>query len=223
MKIAVGLLFLLAAGFVPAAGAQPRESIEGIHYQSLAKPVATQTDADHIEVRDIFWYGCPQCASLEPMLTTWRDSVVGDLVFARSPAVWNDLMALHARIFYTARLLKVEDRIHRAAFTAIQQLGNPLRNEQQIKEFFIANGVGAQEFDQAWNADEVVQNVRTARARTTDYGVDKLPAVIVNGRYRVTHNAKVFDHIELNIAFNQVIRKLREERRTDFGTASTAK
>jgi thiol:disulfide interchange protein DsbA len=137
-------------------------------------------------------------------------------VFARMPAVWNDLMALHARIFYAGRALKIEDRINQAAFRAIQQQQNPLRNEEQIKAFFISNGVSAEQFEQAWNAEEVTTAVQQARLRTADYGIDKLPTVVLNGRYKVTHNAKVFNHIELNIIVNNVIRNLREERRSDF-------
>jgi len=38
----------------------------------------------------------------------------------------------------------------------------------------------------------------------------------LNGRYIVTHNEKVFNHIELNIAVNLVVRRLRDERRSDF-------
>ena len=40
--------------------------------------------------------------------------------------------------------------------------------------------------------------------------------MIVGGRYRVVENAEVFNHIELNIAVNNVIHRLREERRSDF-------
>ena len=91
---------------------------------------------------------------------------------------------------------------------------NPLRNEEQIQAFFEANGVAADAFNTAWNAEAVTAAVEQARQRTADYGVDKLPAMILNGRYKLVHNAKVFNHVELNIAVNNVIRKLREERRS---------
>ena len=51
---------------------------------------------------------------------------------------------------------------------------------------------------------------------TADYSIDKLPSVIVNGRYKLVHNAKVFNHVELNLAINNLIRTLRDERRSDF-------
>jgi thiol:disulfide interchange protein DsbA len=150
------------------------------------------------------------------MMTEWRDHVTGDLVFVRTPAVWNDLMALHARIFYTGRELNIEDRINQAAFRALHEEQNPLRNEDQVQAFFVANGVDAAAFEAAWNAEAVSAAVQQATLRTSDYGIDKLPTMILNGRYKVVHNAKVFNHVELNIAVNNVIFKLRDERRSDF-------
>lgn len=216
MQIVKPAIFLLLTCFAFAANAQPRESIEGVHYQALATPVPTVTDEDHIEVRDIFWYGCPECSTLEPLMTEWRGGVTGDLVFVRMPAIWNDLMALHARIFFTGRAVNAEDRIHKAAFRAIHEQNNPLRNVEQVKDFFVANGITAEAFETAWNSEEVNAAVDEAKLRTGDYAIDKLPAVIVGGRYKVLHNAKVFNHVEFNIAFNNVIYKMRVERRPDF-------
>lgn len=209
------LLVLLALAAVPAT-AQPRETVEGIHYVALPKPVPTDAAEDKIEVREVFWYGCQECSTLEPILTQWRNGVTGDLVFARMPAVWNELMALHARIYYTGVELKAEDRINQAAYRAIHEQQNPLRNETQIKAFFIANGINAEAFDTAWNAEKVTAAVQQAGLRTADYGVDKVPSMILNGRYRITENARVFNHVELNIIVNNVIRNLRDERRSDF-------
>lgn len=215
-KTGRSVFLLLLTCFTLAVQAQPRESIEGVHYQPLAKTVPTETPEDVIEVREVFWYGCPECATLEPITTDYRDGVRGDVKMIRMPAVWNDLMALHARLYYTAVAVNHEDQIHQAAFRAINENDNPLRTEDQIRALFAANGVKEADFSAAWNADEVSAQVQQARLRTTDYGIDKLPSMIVNGRFKVTENAEVFNHIELNIAVNNVIRRLRDERRSDF-------
>lgn len=215
--LSVALATLALAAVSKTAIAQPRETVEGVHYHRLAKTVPTDSGAeDKIEVRDIFWYGCQECSTLEPIMTQWRDGTTGDLEFVRMPAVWNDLMALHARLYYTGIAVKAEDRINEAAFRAVQEQQNPLRNEEQIKAFFAANGVKAEDFDTAWNSAEVAAAVQKARERTADYGLDKLPAIVLAGRYKVTENAKVFNHVELNLAVNGVIFNLRSERRSDF-------
>lgn len=223
MRLLSRFVLLLLACTSLTAFAQPREAIEGVHYFALPKLVPTDNGAaDKIEVREVFWYGCQECSTFEPMMTDWRDYVTGDLVFVRMPAVWNDLMALHARIYYTGKELDIEDRINHGAFRAIHEEQNPLRNEEQVKAFFLANGVMAEAFDTAWNSEAVTTAVNMAKTRTADYGIDALPTMVLNGRYKIVHNAKVFNHVELNIAVNNVIRNLREERRTDFQAAPAA-
>lgn len=217
MSLLSRCLFLLLSCLALSATAQPRESVEGVHYFALQEPVPTDNGAeDKIELREVFWYGCKECSTLEPMMTDWRDGTTGDLVFVRMPAVLNELMSLHARIYYTGRELKIEDRINQAAYRAIQEEQNPLRNEEQIQAFFEANGVKADAFAAAWNSEAVSAAVQMATQRTKDYAIDKLPSMIVNGRYKLTHNAKLFNHVELNIGVNNVIRKLREERRANI-------
>jgi thiol:disulfide interchange protein DsbA len=207
-------LFLLLSCLALNAVAQPRDSVEGEHYFALPVPVPPDNPADDkIELREVFWYGCKECSTLEPMLSAWRDGTTGDLEFVRMPAVLNELMGLHARIYYTGRELKIEDRINQAAYHAIQEEQNPLRNEEQVRAFFEANGVQAEAFAAAWNSEAVNEAVQGATQRTQDYAIDKLPSLIVNGRFKLTHNAKLFNHVELNIGANNVIRKLREERR----------
>lgn len=217
MQLTLRLLFpLLFIGCSLTATAQPRDSVEGVHYVALAKAVPTETEADKIETRELFWYGCHECMTLEPILSEWRDNLAGDLVFVRTPAVFNDLMALHARIYYTGIALKMGDRINEAAFRALQEQENPLRTEAQIKDFFVKNKVSAEAFTAAWNSDAVIKSVQQARERTVAYGITRLPSVIVNGRYQITLNAKVFSQSEMNIAINNVIRKLRKERRSNL-------
>jgi protein dithiol oxidoreductase (disulfide-forming) len=210
------LLLLLMSGYSLICAAQPRESVEGVHYQALEITVPTETDADRIEVREIFWSGCSECFTLEPIMSDWGEGVRGDLILFRMPAIWNEVMALHAKIYYTAIAVNDEDRIHRAAFHTIHEENNPLRTETQIRDFFMANNIDSETFNSAWNSEEVASALQQASVRTSDYGIDKLPSIIVNGRFKITHNEKVFNHIEMNIAVNLVVRHLRDERRSDF-------
>ena len=210
------LLLLIISGYSLITMAQPRESVEGIHYQALETPVPTETDADRIEVREIFWYGCAECFTLEPIMSDWGEGVRGDLLLSRTPAIWNEVMALHAKIYYTAIAVKAEDTIHRAAFQAVHEENNPLRTETQIRDFFMANNVDSETFNSAWNSEEVASALQQASVRTSDYGINKLPSIIVNGRFKITHNEKIFNHIEMNIAVNLLVRRLRDERRSDF-------
>lgn len=208
-------LLLLALVLAPRLWAQPRELVAGEHYQIIDEPVATSVGPGFIEVSDMFWYGCPECAKFAPMMTYWGDGIAGDLSLRRRPAIWNDIMATHARLYFAAEELEIAPRVHAEAFRQIHELGNPLANEQQIQQLFADMGIELERFQQAWNAETVVAAVASAREITAQAGVDRVPALLVNGQYRVTRNQAVPALEEMVITTNLLIREIRSTRRDD--------
>ncbi len=192
MKALSKTLFALVLLFSGAAlvSAQPALYIEGTHYETIAEPVRT-ADPNKIEVTEVFWYGCPHCYAFEPLLDSWVDKIPSDVVFVRSPGMWNDMMKTHSQIYYAAVELDVFDKIHSVAFNEIHQKGNYLENQDQIRELFVAQGVAAADFDKAWGSFTVTSAVRQADTRMRAYGVRGVPNLIVNGKYRVSNNDAV--------------------------------
>ena len=78
----------------------------GVHYQVLSNPART-LNPNKIEVMEVFWYGCSHCYTFEPLLDKWQASLAGDVVFAKTPAIWRDFMKLHANVYYTAEQLSL--------------------------------------------------------------------------------------------------------------------
>ena len=216
-RITFGKAALLAMGMllVSALQAQPRPMVDGEHYFSITPAVATQANADTIEILDVFWYGCAVCMEFEPMMTYYGGEIRGDLTMRRMPAIWNPLMRTHAQLYYTAVQLELAERIHPAAFRYIQVEKQPLNNVDQIREFFASAGTSAEDFDTAWNSEEVRTAVAKAEQDTGAAGIDRLPSLVVNGRYRVVRNEGVPELTEVIITTNQLIRLLRDERRLD--------
>lgn len=203
-------------GLSADAGAQPRELVEGVHYEVIDPPVAVvAAEPGQIEITELFWYGCPRCAELEPMMTSWGDYLRGDLTLTRSPAVWHETMRTHARLFYAAERLRVIRSVHAGVFEAISEHGNPLRSEEEIEQFFAAHGIDQETFRAAWNDPGVIDAVEEAAQRTQAYLAEKLPALIVDGRYRVSLSEAVPTLDEMMISVNLLIRQLRGIRRSD--------
>ncbi len=190
--VALVLLFSGAA----LVSAQPALYLEGTHYETIAEPVRT-VDPNKIEVTEIFWYGCPHCYAFEPLLDSWVVKIPSDVVFVRSPGMWNDLMKTHAQIYFAAMELGVIDKIHSQAFSAIHQQGNYLETQDAIRELFVAQGVAAADFDKAWGSFTVTSGVRQADTKMRDYGVRGVPNLIVNGKYRVTVNDSVTSQADM--------------------------
>lgn len=185
--------------FAAAAFAQPALYVEGTHYETLATPVRT-ADPNKIEVTEVFWYGCPHCYALEPLINPWHEKLPADVVFVRSPGMWNQLMEVHAQIYYAAEALGVLEKIHPVAFTEIHQKGNYLQTEAEVKALFVAQGVSAEDFDKTWKSFAVTSAVKKAGTRMRDYGVRGVPGLVINGKYRITGDASTTQADQLKIA-----------------------
>jgi len=181
----ISMLFGLALAFTGSVFAQPSLYVQGTHYQVLDAPVRT-VDPNKIEVVEVFWYGCSHCYAFEPLIESWEDAIPDDVVFVRSPGMWNQLMEVHAQIFYTAETLGVLDKIHGVAFSEIHQRGNYLQSEKEVQALFVAQGVAAADFEKAWKSFGVSSAVKKARTKMSDYGIRGVPNLVVNGKYRVT-------------------------------------
>ena len=148
-------------------------------------------------------------------MTYYGGEIRGDLVMRRMPAIWNAVMKTHARVYFTALELGIADKAHPAAFAYIQEQQLPLNNTEQAQAFFGTLDVSAADFSAAWESDKVEQALATAAADTTAAGIARLPALIVNGQYRVLRNEHVTELPELVVTVNQLIRTLRDQRRID--------
>lgn len=190
------IAFVLLFSGAALVSAQPALYIEGRHYETIAEPVRT-VDPNKIEVTEVFWYGCQHCYAFEPLLESWVAKIPSDVVFVRSPGMWNDMMKTHAQIYYTEMELGVFDKIHSLAFNEIHQKGNYLENQDQIRALFVAQGVEAADFDKAWGSFTVTSAVRQADTRMRDYGVRGVPNLVVNGKYRVTVNDAVASQADM--------------------------
>lgn len=208
----ISLILLLLAS---VSSAQPRAMEAGLHFAEIQPALSTASPADIIEIRDVFWYGCPVCREFEPMISYYGREIRGDLTLARMPAVWNPLMAVHARLYYTAVKLGIADTVHPAAFHYLQDpaKAQTLNNAAEVGAFLASFGVEEEAFSQAWEAPEVLEAVAQAQRDTQAAGIDSLPVLLLNGRYRVKRNAAVPELSEIIIITNQLIKTLRDERR----------
>jgi thiol:disulfide interchange protein DsbA len=135
-------------------------------------------------VAEVFWYGCGHCYALDPLIESWRTRQKPAYVdFVRIPAMWNETLKAHARLFYTAQVLGKLDELHTAMFRAIQLEGNPLTTEEKAAFFFRAHGVGDNDFHQSYNSASVQTLLNQADQLSRRYRVQSVPTIIVNGRY----------------------------------------
>ena len=182
-KIFVLAALTAAAAFLaPGVSAQPKA---GADYTELkaAQPVEAK---GKVEVLEFFWYRCPHCYSLEPVLEPWTKKLPADVQFRRIPAVLADNWATDARFFYAFEALGVLDKVHKAFFDAIHRDRLNLSSEAAITEWLKKNGIDRAKFDDAYKSFGVQAKVKRAAQLSAAYQLDGVPLLAVQGRYTIS-------------------------------------
>lgn len=138
-----------------------------------------------IEVIEFFWYGCPHCYSLEPLLETWLNKLPPDAQFRRVPAVFNDRWARDAAVYYAIEALGLVGRLHRPLFDAIHRDGLRTDSPEALNQWLQRQGVDTKKFDEVVRSFGVQSKVRRAAQLSVAYRIDGTPAMAVQGRYTV--------------------------------------
>jgi protein dithiol oxidoreductase (disulfide-forming) len=158
---------------------------EGTHYHKIVPAQPTSVGPGKVEVTEVFWYGCGHCFSLDPAIESWRNkSKPANVEFVRVPAMWNDMLRMHARIFYTAELLGKLEQLHTPIFREIHTKGNALNTVEKITALFRENGVSTDEFQKAFSSFAVESKLQRADFLNRRYQIDSVPMMIVNGKYK---------------------------------------
>ncbi len=154
-------------------------------YESIKPPQPTNTPGK-VEVVEMFWYGCPHCFYLEPTMDRWLKDKPDYVSFRRMPAVFRPSWVPHAKAFFAARALGVKDKVHAPLFEAIHVQKRPLDTRAQLAAFFAEQGVNKEDFVQAYDSFAVASQVRRASRMTGLYGINGVPAIIIDGKYRTS-------------------------------------
>ena len=179
---------LLAQADVPPP--QEWKFREREHFVRLVPAQPTIGGADKIEVAEFFYYLCPACDRFEPIVRNWAADMPANARFVQVPVMWNQLLVLHARLFYTGEVLArngvIEDgqAFQSAVFDEIHRRNNRLTSEASIQRLFARFGVSEDAFKRTWNSFEVDQKLRVAQDLGRRYGATSTPTMVVNGKYR---------------------------------------
>jgi thiol:disulfide interchange protein DsbA len=167
-----------------AAGSPTTGRFElGVHYLRLSPTQPTSSNPDQVEVAEVFWYGCPHCYELDPLLERWRGQAPEYVSFVRVPAVWNPTLRIHARAFYTAEALEKGEEMHAEFFREIHERRNNLDTELALQEFFGRFDVDPAAFKSAFDSFAVQAKLQRADELSRRYRISSVPTIIVNGKY----------------------------------------
>jgi thiol:disulfide interchange protein DsbA len=161
----------------------------GTHYVLVQPSAEMNVSEGKVTVVEFFWYGSPQCYTLDPHLVLWGRRKPERVEFRRVPTTWGQYDRPHARLFYTLEALGRSD-LHGVIFDTIHARGNRLANTDERQtlqlqlQFAKAQGIAEKKFLDAYNSRAVAERVSGAQQMLLHYQVDKLPTLIVNGKYK---------------------------------------
>jgi len=179
VKLALAAFAIGAFALPPALAADP---VEGRNYHRLQIPQPTEAHGK-VEVIEFFWYGCPHCAKLEPLLKAWVKKLPADVVFKKTPAILSERWAPGARLFYALEAMNLLDKLNDDVFDALINQRIDLSNESVLFDWVAKKGVDAKAFADIYKSFSVDAKVKRAAEMTQEYGFSGVPALVIGGKY----------------------------------------
>ncbi len=171
--------FAFAAAPVLAA-----ELKEGRDYATINPPVPTDAKGK-VEVTEFFSYMCAHCFEFEPTLAKWvKSGMAKDVTFRRIPVVFRDSWAPTAKIYFTLEAMGEVERLHLEVFEAFHFERIDLNNEKTLEAWVGKKGLDAKKFMDTFRSFTVQSKIARAKQLTEAHGIQGVPAMVVDGKYR---------------------------------------
>ncbi|MFV7772290.1 MULTISPECIES: thiol:disulfide interchange protein DsbA/DsbL [Shewanella] len=193
------LLVALALLVAPMA-ALAADYKEGVHYTVINEGPATAKP----EIAEFFSFYCPHCYNFAKVqVPQIKANLPEGVVFKQNHVefIGREMGPEMSRAFAVAHQLKVEEKMEHALFSAIHDKKQRFTSRDDIRKLFIANGIDGKDFDAAANSFMVSAQMAQMKRATENAKLSGVPALVVNGKYRVETGAiKSYDEL-LQIAY----------------------
>ncbi len=190
------LKYLITAMSFSLLAASPAVFAQAKGYAVLTEAQPTEA-GKKVEVTEFFGYSCPHCNGFDPGLAEWVKKQGDNIVFKRVPVGFSAAWVPHQKLYYALEALGKTEEFHSKVFKAIHVDRQPLRSDDDIIAFMVKNGMDKQKFTDALNSFSVAAKVKRAGQLVTNYKVDQVPLVVVDGRY-VTSPSKAAELVGEN-------------------------
>ena len=165
---------------------------EGVNYTRLVPAQPTTVPPGQVEVLEFFWYACPHCYAIDPLVEAWKKTKPPYVVFSRIHVMWNEGHRSLARLYYTLDSLGKLNELHTEIFKEIHVNGDPLvaadpnnaaESERMQTAFVKKFGISEDTFKKAYHSFAVETALQRADQLVQRYRIDGVPTFVVNGKY----------------------------------------
>jgi thiol:disulfide interchange protein DsbA len=164
----------------PNAPDEPPE--EGFEFRTIDPPQPTVA-GDRLEVVEFFWFGCPHCNAMEPMIETWLRSQPGDVVLRHVHPGLTQRWQPQQRLFYALESTGRAEALRAHVFHGIHVGGRRLDERDAVADFVAGLGEDRARFLHAYDSDDVHERMRRADAHARAVRLEGVPGLTVQGRW----------------------------------------
>ncbi|MBY5948961.1 thiol:disulfide interchange protein DsbA/DsbL [Photobacterium rosenbergii] len=161
---------------------QAAKFTEGEYYKVLELPKSSSP-----VVTEFFSFYCPHCNSFEPIIQQLKKNLPDNAKLQKNHVSFmgGNMGKSMSKAYATSVVLGVEDKMVPVLFGRIHDMQKPPRNDNELRQIFLDEGVSAEDFDGAFNSFAVNSMVNRFNKAFQDSGLTGVPAIIVNNKYLV--------------------------------------
>ncbi|WEM42278.1 thiol:disulfide interchange protein DsbA/DsbL [Photobacterium sp. DA100] len=161
---------------------QAAKFTEGDYYKVLDLPKSSSP-----VVTEFFSFYCPHCNSFEPIIQQLKKNLPDNAKLQKNHVSFmgGAMGKSMSKAYATSVVLGVEDKMTPVLFARVHDMQKPPRNDNELRQIFLDEGVSAEDFDGAFNSFAVNSMVNRFNKAFQDSGLTGVPAIIVNNKYQV--------------------------------------
>jgi thiol:disulfide interchange protein DsbA len=162
---------------------------EGKQYSQVNETVSKKK-----EVREYFSVYCGHCLKFEPFMHKLKESLPTDAAFERNHVDFlrqasPKIQQMITKATVAAKQFENEDKLIGAIFNYIQIQKAVITSEKDLRNIFVLNGADGDKFDKLMKSFTVNSKAKLNKKNQDEMSkkgaLTGVPAIIVNGKYRV--------------------------------------
>ena len=206
MKKLVSLFIMLLLPLMASATSYQ----EGEHYTIVSEQATKKP-----EVREFFSFYCPHCFRFEPFMANVKKQLPEGVKFEFNHVdflggVSKPMQKMLSKAMVVAEQMGMERKLMGAIFNYIHVQRAVFTSEKDIRNVFVLNGADGDKFDKLMKSFGVNSKAKQMTKKQDYYaksgGLTGVPAVIVNGRYKIENKGLDKDNFEAD--YNNLVKYL---------------
>ena len=184
-------LFALIVAMMVSVAVQAADFKEGVHYKVLDTQASSSP-----KVTEFFSFYCGHCYKFESFAQRVKNSLPEGVSFEKNHVTFmgGEMGVPMAKAYATMVVLKKEKTLIPKMFNQVQKLRKPPRNEAELRQWFISQGVDAKKFDGTYNSFAIDSMQKRFVKKFQDAELRGVPSFVINDKYVVlTDDIKTLD------------------------------